>query len=220
MMNSFLKPWGLNCLNFCLLFRRVLAGDFLVALPFSKASSTLVGICYDSWDFYFISILSYIIMQMSEFHLAEIYKLFISILRNIMGIRVRFGAPLTGLNSPSSVFATARSKAVPPYVSIICFLSILYANCMFVSCLFCVIIIVLFVLVHLIGFVHLFKVSIVTDPCPNLLPLFLSLCPLLYSQFAVRSLCTFVPSPFFVSLAPSARPLHFFLFFLSSLLIS
>ena len=37
-------------------------------------------------------------------------------------------------NLPGSVFATARSKAVLPYVLIICFLSILYAYCMFGSC--------------------------------------------------------------------------------------
>ena len=58
-------------------------------------------ICYDSYLFlfHFISILPYVILQMSEFHLA-IYKLFISILRNmVVGQRVGFWAPLTGLNS-------------------------------------------------------------------------------------------------------------------------
>ena len=45
------------------------------------------------------------------------------------------------------------------------------------SCLFCVLGIVLFGLVHFIGFVLLFKVSIVIGPCPNLLPFFLSLVP-------------------------------------------
>ena len=67
-------------------------------------------------------------MQMLEFHLAGIYKLFISILRNMVGP----STPLTGLNFPVVCFATARSKAVLPYVPIICiyvyiFLSYLYA---------------------------------------------------------------------------------------------
>ena len=72
-------------------------------------------------------------MQISVFHLAGIYELFISILRNMVGLRVKFVAPLTGLNSPVVFVATAHSKAEPPIFHL-CFLSILYAYCTFASC--------------------------------------------------------------------------------------
>ena len=54
--------------------------------------------------------------QMLEFLLAGFYKLFISILRNMEGLRMRSGAPLTRSNTPVVFFATACSKAVqtPP----------------------------------------------------------------------------------------------------------
>ena len=57
---------------------------------------------------------------------------------------------------PSSVFATARSKAV----RLVCFVYLLF-----------------YCLVHLVGFQQLFKVSIVIFPCPNLNPFFLSFVP-------------------------------------------
>ena len=109
------------------LFRRALVGDFLVALPSSKASSTLIVI-HKFFLFQFVSILPYVIMQMSEFHLVGIYSLFISILRNTVGLTVWFGAPLTGLNSPVVILLLPVPRRCP-----LCSINMLFVDliCMY-----------------------------------------------------------------------------------------
>ena len=130
---------------------------------------------------------------MSEFQLKEIYKLFISIIRNMVGLRVGFGAPSAGFKLPSSVLATASSKEVSLYVPIIGHLSILYAYCMFASCLFCVI---------LIGYEHL---ALVPTSFHSFSPLSLNVRPIC-STLAV-CFCTITV---LCSIGPfSPCPLHF-----------
>ena len=62
----------------------------------------------------------------------------------------------------------------------------------------------MYCLVHLIR--HLLKLSIVTGPCPNLLPLFLSIVPK-YTANMLYAGCTFTQFPFFVPLVPLVRVL-------------
>ena len=105
-------------------------GDFLVALPSSNASSTSVVIHSLFLSFYS----ALLIMQMLQFHLAGIYKLFISILRNM----VRQSEVCCTFNRFKDSFfcATVHSKAVQTYAPMFFFVVVLYVCVLFFFFLF------------------------------------------------------------------------------------
>ena len=86
-VDSFFKLYGLNCLNFLssVLFRKALVCVFLLLCLLQRHR---VGVIPRFLNFTFN--LPYVIMQMSEFHLAGIYTLCITsyILQTLVGLIV------------------------------------------------------------------------------------------------------------------------------------
>ena len=130
-------------------------------------------------SFYFYSALCYhAIVRIS---LGGVYKLFISILRNMVKLSEGW-CTFNRFNSPVVFLLLPVPRRCPPMFHLYDISRIFYAYCILGSCLFCVLTV------------------LALEPTS-----FHSFCPLMYGQFAVRSLCTFVQSPFFKYTAFSTK---------------